>query len=94
VPFVLACFQVSVAPRLENPDSDEKDGLFGLDTQIIIFIQTFHRVHKNTTPKKTEGLLARKKCNSLTVARESHIFHSLVNLHFFLHVKQFTIFFY
>jgi hypothetical protein len=22
VPFVLACFQVSAAPRLENPDSD------------------------------------------------------------------------
>jgi hypothetical protein len=36
VPFVLACFQVSALPRLENPDSDEKDGLFGLDTQITI----------------------------------------------------------
>jgi hypothetical protein len=23
-------------PRLENPDSDEKDALFGLDTQITI----------------------------------------------------------
>jgi hypothetical protein len=34
VPFVLACFQVSAAPPLENPDSDEKDALFGLDTQI------------------------------------------------------------
>jgi hypothetical protein len=29
VPFVLACFQVSAVPRLENPDSDEKDALFG-----------------------------------------------------------------
>jgi hypothetical protein len=28
VPFVLACFHVSAAPRLENPDSDEKDVLF------------------------------------------------------------------
>jgi hypothetical protein len=36
VPFVLACFQVSVPPRLENPDSDEKDALFGIDTQITI----------------------------------------------------------
>jgi hypothetical protein len=25
VPFVLACFDVSAAPRLENPDSDEKE---------------------------------------------------------------------
>jgi hypothetical protein len=29
VPFVFACFQDSAAPRLENPDSDEKDALFG-----------------------------------------------------------------
>jgi hypothetical protein len=36
VPFVLACFQVSAAPPLEKPDSDEKDALFGLDTQITI----------------------------------------------------------
>jgi hypothetical protein len=34
--FVLACVQASAAPRPENPDSDEKDALFGLDTQIII----------------------------------------------------------
>jgi hypothetical protein len=34
LPFVLACFQVSAPPRLENPDSDKKDALFGLDTQI------------------------------------------------------------
>jgi hypothetical protein len=33
---VLAYFQASAAPRLENPDSDEKDALFGLDTQITI----------------------------------------------------------
>jgi hypothetical protein len=26
--FVLAYFQVSATPRLENPDSDEKDALF------------------------------------------------------------------
>jgi hypothetical protein len=26
-----------VPSRLENPDSDEKDALFGLDTQITIF---------------------------------------------------------
>jgi hypothetical protein len=36
VPFVLACFQVSAAPRRENPESDEKDALFSLDTQITI----------------------------------------------------------
>jgi hypothetical protein len=30
--FVLACFQASAAPRLETPDSKEKDALFGLDT--------------------------------------------------------------
>jgi hypothetical protein len=34
VPFILACFQASAAPRPENSDSDEKDALFGLDTQI------------------------------------------------------------
>jgi hypothetical protein len=38
VPFVLACLQVSAPPRLENPDSDEKDALFGLDTQITTYI--------------------------------------------------------
>jgi hypothetical protein len=31
VSFLLACFHISAAPRLENPDSDEKDALFGLD---------------------------------------------------------------
>jgi hypothetical protein len=36
VPFVLACFQASAAPRTENSDSDEKDALFGLDIQISI----------------------------------------------------------
>jgi hypothetical protein len=36
VPFVVACFQVSAAPRPENSDSDEKDALFGLGTQITI----------------------------------------------------------
>jgi hypothetical protein len=36
VPFILACFQASAAPRPENSDSDEKDALFALDTQITI----------------------------------------------------------
>jgi hypothetical protein len=36
MPFVLAYFQVSAAPRLENPNLDKKDALFGLDTQITI----------------------------------------------------------
>jgi hypothetical protein len=36
VPFVLTCFQASAAPRPENSDSDEKDVLFGFDTQITI----------------------------------------------------------
>jgi hypothetical protein len=34
VPSIFACFQASAAPRPENSDSDEKDALFGLDTQI------------------------------------------------------------
>jgi hypothetical protein len=37
--FVLACFQASAAARLENPDSDEKDVFFGLDTQIAILLR-------------------------------------------------------
>jgi hypothetical protein len=37
VPFVLACFQASAAPRPENTDSDKKYVFFGLDTQITIF---------------------------------------------------------
>jgi hypothetical protein len=36
VPFVLACFQASAAPRPENLDSKEQDALFGLNTQITI----------------------------------------------------------
>jgi hypothetical protein len=31
---VLAWFQASAVPRPENSNSDEKDALFGLDTQI------------------------------------------------------------
>jgi hypothetical protein len=41
VPFVVACFQASAAPRPENSDSDEKDVLFGLDTQITIKVCFF-----------------------------------------------------
>jgi hypothetical protein len=37
--FVLAC-TASAAPRSENLDSDEKDALFGLATQIIIEINS------------------------------------------------------
>jgi hypothetical protein len=37
VSFVLACFEASAAPRPENPNSDEKDALFGLDTQMTNF---------------------------------------------------------
>jgi hypothetical protein len=40
VPFTLACFQASAAPRPENSDSEEKDALFGLDTQITILLLT------------------------------------------------------
>jgi hypothetical protein len=36
VSFVVACFQASAAPRPENPDTEEKDALFGRDTQINI----------------------------------------------------------
>jgi hypothetical protein len=35
VPFVLACFQTSAAPRPENLGSDEKDALFGFDSQLL-----------------------------------------------------------
>jgi hypothetical protein len=45
VPFVLACFQASAAPRPENSDSDEKDALFGLDTQITISYSITFFVH-------------------------------------------------
>jgi hypothetical protein len=34
MPFVLVCFQASAAPRPENSDPNEKDALFGLNTQI------------------------------------------------------------
>jgi hypothetical protein len=37
VPFVFSCFQASAAPRPENSDPNEKDALFGLDTQITTF---------------------------------------------------------
>jgi hypothetical protein len=40
LPFVLGCFQVLAPPRLENLDSEEKDALFGLDTQITTY---FHK---------------------------------------------------
>jgi hypothetical protein len=39
VRFVLACFQASAAPRPEN--SDKKDALFGLDTQITISVNHY-----------------------------------------------------
>jgi hypothetical protein len=45
VPFVFACFQASAAPRPENSDSDEKDALFGLDTQITILVVAFFFVY-------------------------------------------------
>jgi hypothetical protein len=43
LPFVLACFQTSAAPRPENSDSDEKDTLFSLDPQITI-LMLYYRV--------------------------------------------------
>jgi hypothetical protein len=39
VPFVLACFEPSAAPRPKNSDSNRKDPLFGLDTQITIIFK-------------------------------------------------------
>jgi hypothetical protein len=45
VPFTLACFQASAAPRPENSDSEEKDALFGLDTQITILLLTVLNYH-------------------------------------------------
>jgi hypothetical protein len=41
VPFVFSCFQASAAPRPENSASEEKDALFGLDTQITITVIFF-----------------------------------------------------
>jgi hypothetical protein len=38
VPFVLACFQASAAPRPENLHSSEIDAHFGLDTQITVIV--------------------------------------------------------
>jgi hypothetical protein len=46
VPFVVAYFQVSATPRPEISDADEKDALFGLDTQITIL---------ETLPEKAYG---------------------------------------
>jgi hypothetical protein len=46
-PFVFACFQASAAPRRENPNSDKKDALFGLDTQITIFYFFFNFLERN-----------------------------------------------
>jgi hypothetical protein len=40
--FVLACFQASAAPRLETPDSKEKDALFGLDTIFFLLKNPSH----------------------------------------------------
>jgi hypothetical protein len=42
VSFVLAYFQASAAPRPENSDSDVKDALFGLDTQITVYFLDFN----------------------------------------------------
>jgi hypothetical protein len=43
VPFILTYFQASAAPRPENSDPDEKDALFGFDTQITIRSGKFSR---------------------------------------------------
>jgi hypothetical protein len=37
--FIFACFQASAAPRPEDSYPDEKDALFGLDTQITILLK-------------------------------------------------------
>jgi hypothetical protein len=39
VPYVLAYLQASAAPQLENPDSNEKDTHFDLDTEITIIFK-------------------------------------------------------
>jgi hypothetical protein len=52
VPFVLACFQASAVPRSENLDSDEKDALFGLDTQIAITPEVHRKLVIITKKKK------------------------------------------
>jgi hypothetical protein len=41
--FCPCVFQASAAPRPENANSDEKDALFGLDTQITI-LSVKHRL--------------------------------------------------
>jgi hypothetical protein len=43
VSFVLVCFQASAAPRPENSDSDEKDALFGVDTEITTMLLQLSR---------------------------------------------------
>jgi hypothetical protein len=47
MPFVLTCFQASAAPRPENSDSDEKDALFGLGTQITIVLPRLYDFFEN-----------------------------------------------
>jgi hypothetical protein len=39
-------------PRLENPDSDEKDALFGLDTQITILEPSGLELKKNNNKRQ------------------------------------------
>jgi hypothetical protein len=41
MPFVLACFEASAAPRREKSDKGEKDALFRLHTQITVTSLSF-----------------------------------------------------
>jgi hypothetical protein len=51
VPFVVRrLFQVSAAPWVENPHSDEEDALFGLDTQITTYFRGANRKGNFCTP--------------------------------------------
>jgi hypothetical protein len=52
VPFLLACFEASAAPRTENPNSNEKNALFALDTQITIIIMLSAQKIKRVTVRE------------------------------------------
>jgi hypothetical protein len=88
VPFVLACFQAPSAPRSENSDSDEKDALFGLDTQItiipfgIVFSSYFFLYFNSICTCRQENL-------HLSALVPVVLCKYFVTFHFFHHLKRF-----
>jgi hypothetical protein len=77
VPIVLACFQVSAPPRLENPDSDKKDALVGLNTQITILDPLMKRVILRTHKRTKSNSFSDALFLTLTVAPSVGLFSKL-----------------